>query len=538
MLGGMTDLTTVNRGQVQDDRRTGFRRAARPEGRAPRRPAAPRALLAIVLTGQFMAVLDASVVNVAAPAIHAELHASGAGLQLVIAGYVITYAVLLVTGARLGDIVGHRRMFLAGLVVFTLASLGCGLATSTAMLVALRFIQGAGAAAMIPQVLSLIQRTFTGTSRGGAMRLYAAVIAGGAVAGQVAGGLLVTANLFGSGWRAVFLVNVPIGVALLATGARMLPHGAGDRTRGLDPAGLALLTPAAVALVLPLVLGQSEHWPVWGWICLAGSALLFGLFALVERRVAARGGSPLIPGRVLSLPGVTMGVAALFVTMAVFGGFFFALALHLQGGLGDTPLRAGLIFAPSAATFALVSLNWQRLPRQLHGALIIAGFAAYAAGLLCMAGLLHGGGTGGVLLYLALGLTGAGMAAAFSPLMTAVLMRVPVADAADATGVVVTVNQLAIVLGVATFGTLYLNLAGPLPSSPAEHAAFTMVSGHAVAVTFAALAAAALAGGVLALVRALPARAPRPAAAPVPAVAASVPDGDAPAVANAGGADA
>ena len=423
--------------------------------------------------------------------------------------YVITYAVLLVTGARLGDIVGHRRMFLAGLALFTLASLGCGLATSTAMLVALRFIQGAGAAAMIPQVLSLIQRTFTGTSRAGAMRLYAAVIAGGAVAGQIAGGLLVTADLFGSGWRAVFLVNVPIGVALLATGARMLPHGAGDRRRGLDLAGLVLLTPAALALVLPLVLGQSEHWPVWGWICLAASALLFGLFAVVERRVAARGGSPLIPGRVLSLPGVTLGVAGLFVTMAVFGGFFFALALHLQGGLGDTPLRAGLIFAPSAATFALVSLNWQRLPRQLHGVLIIAGFAAYAAGLLGMAALLHGGGTGGVALYLALGLTGAGMAAAFSPLMTAVLMRVPVADAADATGVVVTVNQLAIVIGVATFGTLYLNLAGPLPGSPAEHAAFTLVSAHAVAVTFTALAAAALAGGVLALVRALAARPPR-----------------------------
>ncbi len=311
MLGVMTDLITVIRGaQARDDRPARFRRAGRPEGRAPRRVTAPRALLAIVLTGQFMAVLDASVVNVAAPAIHAELHASGAGLQLVIAGYVITYAVLLVTGARLGDIVGHRRMFLAGLAAFTLASLGCGLATSTAMLVALRFIQGAGAAAMIPQVLSLIQRTFTGTSRAGAMRLYAAVIAGGAVAGQVAGGLLVTANLFGSGWRAVFLVNVPIGVALLATGARMLPHGAADRRRGLDPAGLALLTPAAVALVVPLVLGQSEHWPVWGWICLAGSVLLFGLFAVAERRLEARGGSPLIPGRVLSLPGVAMGVAA------------------------------------------------------------------------------------------------------------------------------------------------------------------------------------------------------------------------------------
>src|SRR5262245_40882155 len=159
-----------------------------------RRPSAirPGAIVAIVLIGQFMAVLDASVVNVAAPSIHAGLHASGAGLQLVIAGYVITYAVLLVTGARVGDILGHRRMFLAGLATFTLASLGCGLATSTAVLITLRFLQGAGAAAMIPQVLSLIQRTFDGPARGRPMRLYAAVLAGAVVTGQIVGGVLVS----------------------------------------------------------------------------------------------------------------------------------------------------------------------------------------------------------------------------------------------------------------------------------------------------------------------------------------------------------
>src|SRR5262249_47962175 len=173
----------------------------RPARQAGGRAASPGAILAIVLTGQFMAVLDASVVNVAAPSIHADLHTSGAGLQLVIAGYVITYAVLLITGARLGDIFGHRRMFLSGLALFTFASLGCGLATSSGMLIALRFIQGAGAAAMIPQVLSLIQRSYTGTARARPMRLYAAVLAGGAVAGQVIGGVLVSADLLGSTWR-------------------------------------------------------------------------------------------------------------------------------------------------------------------------------------------------------------------------------------------------------------------------------------------------------------------------------------------------
>src|SRR5271167_221151 len=207
------------------------------------RPVRPGLILAVVLIGQFMAVLDASIVNVAAPSIHASLHASGAGLQLVVAGYTITYAVLLVTGARLGDILGHRRVFLAGLVLFTLASLGCGLAGTASLLIALRFVQGAGAALMIPQVLSLIQRTHAGPARARAMSRYSAVLAGGAVVGQLVGGLLISANLF----------NSPIGVLLLVVGVRGLPHGKGEPGRTLDLAGLALLTPAVLAFVLPLV---------------------------------------------------------------------------------------------------------------------------------------------------------------------------------------------------------------------------------------------------------------------------------------------
>jgi MFS family permease len=491
------------------------------QARATRRRApSPGAILAVVLTGQFMALLDASVVNVAAPAIHASLDASGAGLQLVIAGYVITYAVLLVTGARLGDIIGHRTMFLFGVALFTLASLGCGLAGSTSVLVTLRFVQGAGAAAMIPQVLSLIQRSFPGPARARPMRLYAAVLAGGAVAGQVVGGLLVSADLWGSTWRPVFLLNVPIGVVLLIAGSRLLPRGRGEPGRGLDPAGLALLTPAVLALVLPLVLGQSEHWPAWGWACLAASVLAFAAFAVMERRLGAGGGSPLIPGRVLRLPGVAMGIAALFAVLAVFGGFFFTLALHLQGGLGESALRAGLTFAPAGLAFALVSLNWQRFGgSQL--ALIIGGFAASAAGLIALAFLLRGGRDGGAWLYLATAVTGAGMAASFSPLMTDVLMRVPVADAADATGVIVTVNQLALVVGVATFGTLYLNLAGRLPLQATG--GFRVASAHAAVVTCVVLAGGAVAGGALAFARSVLARRQAGAAVTRPDGRAAVP---------------
>jgi hypothetical protein len=320
------------------------------------------------------------------------------------------------------------------------------------------------------------------------------------VAGQILGGVLVSADLMGSTWRPVFLLNVPIGIALFVAGLRSLPKGLGEPARSLDLAGVVTLAPAVLALVLPLVLGQSEHWPVWGWACLAGSAVLFGVFALVERQVAARGGAPLISGRLLRLPGVATGVVALFFVMAVFGGFFFALALHLQGGLGDSPMRAGLTFAPAALAFALVSLNWQRIPARWHLALIISGFAANAAGLLLLAGVFRGGGSGGWLLMVAVALAGAGMAAAFGPLMTGVVMRVPMADAADATGVIVTVNQLALVVGVATFGTLYLNLAGHLPPHLTADG-FRLLSAHAEVVTCAVLAAGAVAGGILATVR-------------------------------------
>jgi MFS family permease len=481
-------------------------REARP-GVLRERQVRPGVVLAIVLIGQFMAVLDASIVNVAAPSIHASLRASGAGLQLVVAGYTITYAVLLVTGARLGDIVGHRRMFMAGLVLFTLASLGCGLATTAGFLIALRFVQGAGASVMIPQVLSLIQRTHTGPARARAMSRYSAVLAGGAVVGQLAGGLLISANLFGSGWRPVFLVNVPIGVILLVAGARALPHGKGEPGRTLDLAGLALLTPAVLAFVLPLVLGQPEHWPAWGWGLMAASVPLLLAFVMNERRVGAAGKTPLIPGPVLRVPGVPVAIAALFTVMTIFSGFFFTLALHLQDGLGFSPLRAGLTFAPAAATFALVSLNWRRIPASWHGVnwhgvLMIGGFVVFGAGMAGLAAVLHAGGTGGVALYLLGGLSGAGMAAAFSPLMTRVLLRVPVELAADATGVVVTVNQLGLLVGVAAFGTLYLNLAGRLPGH-AGFDAFRGVSAHAEAVTFLALAGLAAVGVVLAVVHVL-----------------------------------
>jgi MFS family permease len=469
-------------------------RSAAPRARAAR----PGAILAVLLLGQFMAILDVSIVNVAAPTLRTDLHASGAGLQLAVAGYTISYAVLLITGARLGDRLGHGYAFRYGLGWFTVASLLCGLAPNTATLVGFRLLQGVGAALMMPQVMSLIQRTFDGPARARALSLYSAVIAGGAVVGQVLGGVIVSADLFGTGWRPVFLVNVPIGAVLSVLAVRHLPGDRGQRQRGLDPAGVGTLSAAVLLLVVPLVLGHEENWPLWGWLSMAASGVAFAAFVAVERRLIARGGSPLVSGRVLRAPGLLVGAATLFIAMINYSGYLFTFALHLQGGLGETAQDAGLAFAPAAIGFAITGLTWQRLPARLHGPIIPLGLLGAAVGYLLLAPILHGGGKGNLAMEADLLFVGLSLGLAFSPMINVALRHVPLADAADASGVLVTVFQLGQVVGVATLGTLYLSLV---------HRPGAVASAHSLTTTLVVLAGSALVAGVfsVAVLRARPA---------------------------------
>jgi len=454
-------------------------------------PAAPKGpLLWTVLIAMFMAVLDVAVVNVALPTIHTELHATGAGLQLSVSGYTISYAVLIVTGARLGDLWGHGRMFRAGLALFTLSSLACGLAPNTGGLIAFRAVQGVGAAAMVPQVLSIIQRNFDGQSRLRATSLYTAVLAGGAAVGQVVGGLLVSANLFNTTWRPAFLINVPVGLAALVISARVLPKDKGEPGRGLDPAGVAVLTPTVLCFVLPLVLGHDEHWPLWGWLLLAASAIGLAAFVVVETRVTRRGGTPIIPGRTLRLPRFSLSIGAMFIVMAVMTGGFFALTLHLQGALGFSALDAGLAGAPAAGAIFVVSMRWRKLPAKVYPWLIVSGFVVVAASSFALAGVLHTGTTGGLARWILQALNGAGLGLAYAPLLGLMLARIPVSDAADASGVISTTVQLSQVVGIATFGTLFLNLL----ARPGAHP-----SAHAIAVVMVVTGIVSLVGALLAL---------------------------------------
>jgi MFS family permease len=464
---------------------------------APGTDNGPRPLLAVVLAALFMALLDVFIVNVAAPTIGSELHASGAELQLVVAGYTITYSVLPITGARLGDRFGHGRVHLAGMALFTAASLACGLAQGATELIVFRLIQGAGSAVMIPQVLSLIQRNFVGEARMKALGAYSAVLAVGAAAGQILGGVLVSADLFGTGWRPVFLVNVPVGVVLLIVGRRVLPRDRGSeqrRGRGLDLPGLVLLGAAVSLFTVPLVLGQEEDWPLWSWLSLAVAAVLFTVFCRYEARLARSGGDPLIAPRVLRHPGMGLAVLRIMAVMAVNAGFLFVLTLHVQGGLGYSALRAGLTFAPTAVVFGVVGLTWRRWPAAWQRALTPAGFLLTALAVAGVGLALDGGGDGGVWVYMAYAGVGVGLALAFSPTLTRALATVRPEDAADASGLLATVTQLGQLTGVAAFGTLFLNRLESLGA----FGAYT--SAEALSVCMFALAGTAAVGAVSGLV--------------------------------------
>src|SRR5690349_16247508 len=438
-------------------------------------------MLAVLLLGQFMCIIDVLVTNVAMPSIAASLHASGASLQLVVGGYTIAYAMLLITGARLGDRYGRRRAYLAGVLVFTAASLACALAPDRQALIGFRLVQGAGAAVLVPQVFSIIQLTFTGPARARALSAYAAVLSAGAVTGLVLGGVVVTANLFGTGWRPVFAINVPIGIVLAAAVPRLVPPDASvGRTKNLDLAGLGAAACAVLLIVLPLVLGREEGWPAWGFGCVAAGVVLAAGFVLIERRVAARGGDPLLNLAVLRAPALPSGLVTLAATQFAYGGLLFAYTLYLQAGLGESALRAGLSYLPFAAVFGLAGYNWRRLPAAARRVLVPAGLIVGILAYLALAAGLHSAGShGGItaLTWTGLAAVGLGLGLSVSPLLTQSLTHVPAARAADASGLLTTTVQLGQLLGVAAIGSLYLSRAG---SASAPTSGFAPTSGSAL----------------------------------------------------------
>ena len=443
------------------------------------------ALLVILLAGQAMASMDGEILVIAAPSLRADLHASGAQLQLMVGMYTLAFGALVVTGARLGDVLGYRRVFLLGLTAFTLGSLAAGLAPTPNGLIGAVALQGAAAALMTPQVLSIIQQQFAGETRARAIGAYSMVLAAGVATGMVLGGLLVTAHLLAAAWRPALLLNVPVGAAVLLGARRHLPQMAGGARRRLDPAGAAVLSAALIALIVSVTLGRDAGWPIWVWPCLAGCVLALAGFVRLERRIAARDDDPLFDLDVLKLPGVAAGVGAVGLVMACYTGFLVSLTLHLQGDLGFSPLQAGLIFAAYASGFATASLTWTRAGTTVRGRLPVAGPLVMAVVLLAV-GLIARGGAWPVALMTPLLLCGgAAHACAFSPLAARLTTVVRAEQAADLSGLVLTASLVGQVVGVAVFVGVYLSAA---PQGSAHAFALTTV---ALAVALAAVAGGA-----------------------------------------------
>jgi EmrB/QacA subfamily drug resistance transporter len=434
-----------------------------PSALSPSGPALSVAGLVTLLVGIFLPMVDFFIVNVALPTMQRDLHASTALLELVVSGYATAYAVLLVLGGRLGDGFGRKRMFLVGMAAFTVASLLCGLAPSAGALVLARVVQGAAAAMMVPQTLSTIQATGDPASRSRAIGWLGATGGLAAVAGQVLGGLLVSANLDGTGWRAIFFVNIPVGVAGLVLASRLVPETRAPLRAHIDVVGTALLAVTLVAVLVPLTQGRALGWPWWSWLLLAVAPVAAAGLAAQERRVERAGRSALIPPSVLRHVSMRRGLALALPFFATFGAFMFVYALITQGYFGYSPLRAGLTLAPMAVAFLAASLATTRLVARYGRRVIGAGGLIQLAGLIVLGVTLVATWPQPTALQLLPGLTvmGVGQGLVMSPLFRVVLSDVPPEIAGAGSGVLTTTQQTSLALGVAVLGTLFVTLAAP-----------------------------------------------------------------------------
>lgn len=426
---------------------------------APARPLGSLGLFTVLL-GAALPLIDFFIVNVALPTIGRDLAASESVLELVVAGYGVAYAVLLVLGGRLGDLFGRRRLFLGGMAAFGLTSLACGLAPDAWSLVAARVAQGASAAAMVPQVLATIQSSTEGPRRARAMSLYGATAGLSMVAGQILGGVLVAADIAGTGWRSVFLVNVPVVVVGLVLAVRTVPETRSQHPEPVDGPGTVLLAAALLTLLAPLTEGRAAGWPLWTWLSLAAFPLVAAAFYGVERRADRRGRTPLVPPSLLALTTLRRGLTIMAPLAVGFSGFMFVVAVALQSGAGLGPVRAGLALAPMALAFFLASLAGPRLVARFGSRVVTAGAVLQGVGVLLILLTVRADwpDVGVWELLPGTAVAGAGQAFQLPVVMRMVMSEVPPARAGVGSGMMVTTQQASLALGVATLGTLFLSL--------------------------------------------------------------------------------
>jgi EmrB/QacA subfamily drug resistance transporter len=417
----------------------------------------PYVALAITLTATFMILLDISIVNVAIPSIQRDLHASFAQVQFVSAGYLLAYGVVLITGGRLGDTAGRKRMFMIGVAGFTFASFLCGISQSGTEIVAARVFQGLMAALMYPQIFSIIRVTFPPRDLAKAFGILGGVIGLATITGPLAGGLIIQGNLFGLDWRPIFLINVPVGIFTVVAAGLRLPESRSPDAPKLDLAGVAIVTVALFLLTYPLVEGRDAGWPWWSFVMLAASAVVMVFFVAFERRREASGKDPLVVSSLFGNRAFVVGLLFFFAFFSGIPSFFLTLNLWLQIGLGFTALHSGLTIIPFAIGSGMASGLSIRLIPRFGKRILLIGAALAAIGVAITIYSIHIIGTDlhSWQLIPAMFIGGVGLGLLIAPSLNFVLAGIGGKDVGSASGVLTTVQQIGGALGVAAIGVIF-----------------------------------------------------------------------------------
>ena len=420
------------------------------------------AALAVLLIGLFMSLLDTTIVNVALPSIRDSINADEATLAWIISGYALAFGLALIPAGRVGDRIGHKWVFFAGLALFAAASVFAGLAQDSTQLIVARVLQGLGGGIFFPPVTAFIQLLFPPMKRGKAFAILGAVLGVSSALGPVVGGLLIEAFGQQSGWRFIFFVNVPIGIAGLIAAAIVLPKLVPGLSAPLDFFGLLLLAGSLVAILVPLIQGQQEGWPLWTYLSVAGGLVLLVLFALWERRLAARGFSPLVPPHLFSHPAFTGGTILALVYFAAFTSIFFTISLLWQAGLGHTALESGLVSIPFAIGNIIAASQSDRVAQKLGRGVLVLGAAMVFIGLLSLWLILltvPGSDLTNWILLGPLAIAGLGNGFFIAPNTRFIVATVDNTEAGAASGVIGTMQRIGSAIGIAVVSSVLFGVA-------------------------------------------------------------------------------
>lgn len=414
--------------------------------------------LVIVTLAFVMDLLDTTIVNIAIPSIQNNLGASFAAIQWMIAGYALTFAVLLITGGRMGDVFGYKKLFLIGVGGFTLASMLCGLAWNPEVLVGARLIQGAMAALMVPQVMSLMQIMYKAHERTAVMGLFGALGGLAASLGPIIGGFLIHANIAGLDWRPIFLINVPVGIFALVMAYKYLPEGKSAHPLKLDLIGTAIVMAALTLLIFPLIQGRELDWPAWTFIMMAASLPVFGLFAWWQKRKDRADGSPLVAPVLFKASSFIKGLLTNVIFQGAMVGFFLPFTILLQAGLGYDVIEAAITGIPTALGIGLsIGLFGQKLIPKLGRYVLTLGAVVMTIGLAITYMVVQANGLDVQPWHFIPGLllTGGGMGLIVAPIFAITLNDVNPKNAGSASGVMNAVQQVGGAIGVALVGVVF-----------------------------------------------------------------------------------